>query len=204
MLLAMTGKPGRPRSLTLEQIARAALDDGLSDFSMPSVARRLGVAHSALYRYVTDREALLSAGLDLAISETEWPSADQTWDTLLRALGDAVWDMCDRNPGLDRAAINTTRVVESSTEHVRRYVASLHDQGFSYDDAAVAVDFVARLALGASAEAERLRRITEPLADDGSDELKPFLGEELWTGRGWYERQLSIVLAGTAALRVTS
>jgi hypothetical protein len=72
-----------------------------------------------------------------------------------------------------------------------------------HEDAAVAVDFVSRLALGSSAESDRLRRIGEPLMDDGSDELKPYASAEAWKGRGWYARQLDIVLTGTAALRVT-
>lgn len=201
MLLAMTGKPGRPRSLTLEQIARAALDDGLSDFSMPSVARRLGVAHSALYRYVTDREALLASGIALAISETEWPDSDQAWDQLLPALGEAIWDLCDRNPGLDRAALNVTHEIDETTEHFRGYVRSMHEQGFGVDDAGVALDFVYRIALSASAEQGRLRRIGGPNGDV-SDELKVFASDEAWGGRGLYERQLRIAMTGIAALRI--
>ncbi len=43
----MTGKPGRPRTLTVDQIVQATLADGLTTFSMPSVARRVGVARDA-------------------------------------------------------------------------------------------------------------------------------------------------------------
>ncbi|KUI26937.1 TetR/AcrR family transcriptional regulator [Mycobacterium sp. GA-2829] len=52
----------RPRSLTSEQIADAALavvdDDGLPALSMRTVARRLDVGTMSLYRYVTDRAQL--------------------------------------------------------------------------------------------------------------------------------------------------
>ena len=58
----MDRKPGRPRALTVDVIAAAALEDGIATFSMPSVARRLGVAHSGLYRYVTDRDDLKKEG----------------------------------------------------------------------------------------------------------------------------------------------
>lgn len=80
----MDRKPGRPRALTVDVIAAAALEDGIATFSMPSVARRLGVAHSGLYRYVTDRDDLLVQALDKAFLATTWPSADLPWDELLR------------------------------------------------------------------------------------------------------------------------
>ncbi|TFV56508.1 TetR family transcriptional regulator [Mycobacterium sp. PS03-16] len=69
----------RPRSLTPQQIADAALavadGDGLAALSMRTVARRLGVGTMSLYRYVADRvelEALVVdrvlAGIDLTVS----------------------------------------------------------------------------------------------------------------------------------------
>ena len=78
----MDRKPGRPRALTVDVIAAAALEDGIATFSMPSVARRLGVAHSGLYRYVTDRDDLLVQTLDRAFLGTTWPSGDLPWADL--------------------------------------------------------------------------------------------------------------------------
>jgi hypothetical protein len=49
---------GRPPGLTLEQITDAALADGIATSTMPSIARRLGVAHSGLYRYVNSNEEI--------------------------------------------------------------------------------------------------------------------------------------------------
>ena len=196
----MAGKPGRPRSLTLDQIAQAALDDGLAAFSMPSVARRVGVAHSALYRYVADREELLLAAIDRALATIEWPSPDQEWEVLLREIGEVVWGLCDTVPGFERATLNSPRTSATWLEAFKAYVAALHDHGFTYEDAAITIDFVVRVALYGSNEMHRIRQADR--SDDDSAELKAYATDEAWTGRGWYERQLQIVLTGAASLRV--
>ncbi|MGK8501572.1 TetR family transcriptional regulator [Nocardia asiatica] len=52
----------RPRSLTTADVVAAALAvldrDGLSALTMRAVAKELGMATMALYRYVRDRDAL--------------------------------------------------------------------------------------------------------------------------------------------------
>src|SRR5690554_2702455 len=101
----MDRKPGRPRSLTLEGIADAALAEGLATVSMPGVARRLGVGHSGLYRYVADRDALVTLALGRAVAAVSWPTADLPWRELLRQVAESVWTMCDTYPGLDGAAL---------------------------------------------------------------------------------------------------
>lgn len=199
----MDRKPGRPRALTVEQIAQAALDDGISAFSMPSVARRLGVAHSGLYRYVTDRDALLITAIDRAVQTIEWPDAHQAWDDLLRAIGESLWDLCDRYPGIDRASLNAPHAAPTSIALIERYVEQLHREGFSYEDAAVAVNFVISLTLTASADMARLRRNGHStVASAHSDVLKAYDADEAVTDRGWYARKLGITLTGLAPLRM--
>ncbi len=70
----MNAKPGRPRTLSDDQIIDAVLAEGLGTFSMPSVAARLGVVHSGLYRYFTDREDLVVQVLDRIARSAPWPS----------------------------------------------------------------------------------------------------------------------------------
>jgi AcrR family transcriptional regulator len=196
----MDRKPGRPRALTVDMIAQAALDDGIATFSMPSVARRLGVAHSGLYRYVTDRDELLMTALDRAVAEVSWPSAELGWRELLEAIGNTIWQMCERHPGLDRAALSAPKSPAGAEVFVEQYVASIQRQGFLLEDAAVAVEFVITLALTASAEMERLRAI-EARNQSGPKRpvLKAYDTEEVWRGRGWYGRKLDIVLTGLDA-----
>ncbi len=173
----MAGKPGRPRSLTVDQIVRAALDDGLTSFSMPSVARRVGVAHSALYRYVENREALLVTAVDQALGTADWPSPDQPWDAMLRAVEHAVWTVCERTSGLDRASVNHAGAMAAWTRHLEPHTAALVAQGFTTRDADTVVGLVLRIALIGSAE-----------RDDTADA----------TTR---DARLDVVLTGAAGLR---
>jgi AcrR family transcriptional regulator len=199
----MDRKPGRPRALTVDVIAQAALDDGVGTFSMPSVARRLGVAHSGLYRYVEDRDDLLVRALDRAVSAADWPSHDLPWQDLLRGIGETIWQVCEQHPGLDRAALSAPRSPATAEEAIGRYVESIQHQGFLLEDAAVSVEFVITLALTASAEMQRLRAI-EARHEDGPQRpvLKAYDTEEVWRGRGWYARKLDIVLAGLEPRRI--
>ncbi len=175
----MTGKPGRPRTITVDQIVQATLADGLTTFSMPSVARRVGVAHSALYRYVENREGLLIAAIDHALDSAEWPVVDQPWQDLMRRVADVVWSTCEKFVGLDRATIDSSRATATWTRHLETYVAELVRQGFSPDDAATVVGLVVRVALISSHE-----RADEP-------------------GQRAHEARLDIVLAGADTLRVS-
>lgn len=201
----MERRPGRPRALTIDVIAQAALDDGVDKFSMPSVARRLGVAHSGLYRYVTDRDDLQVRAIDKAILATQWPGNDLPWDDLLRAIGDAVWAACEAYPGLDRASQLTQGSPPSLMTMLTGWVASVEAQGFNSADAAVAVEFPLALATDASTHMGRLRKMKQLHVDTGDlPVISQFDTEEVWAGRGMYDRKLEIFIAGLATRRSTS
>lgn len=201
----MDRKPGRPRALTVEQIAQAALDEGVATFSMPSVARRLGVAHSGLYRYVTDRDELLREAFELAALEVTWPSVDLPWRDLLEALGETVWDMCDAHPGLDGVSLTAPTWSKIAEAHVGDYVTALHNEGFQVEDAALAVHWVYSLALNSSVEMARLKAFKAREESRGSDAeiLKAYDNDEFWTGRGYYGRRLNILLNGLSPLPIS-
>jgi AcrR family transcriptional regulator len=199
----MDRKPGRPRALTVDVIAAAALEDGIATFSMPSVARRLGVAHSGLYRYVTDRDDLLVQTLDRAFLGTTWPSSDLPWADLLREIGDAVWRACDAHPGLDRASQMAHRSSPALLTMMDGWVSSLRDQDFEPIDAALAVEFVISLALDCSAQMARLARVDRSDLQRGDmPVLKEYDNDEVWNGRGMYDRKLDVVIAGLTSRRL--
>lgn len=200
----MERKPGRPRALTIEAIANAALADGIATFSMPSVARRLGVAHSGLYRYVTDRDDLLIKALDIAFeSTTTWPDADLPWDELLRAIGESIWTTCDAYPGLDRASQSATAPSPVLLSLMEPWITSLNKQHFTIEDAAVAVEFVIALALDCSANMARLAQMERgTMQQRGYPVLDVYNTDEVWLGRGMYAPKLDIVLAGLAPRRL--
>jgi AcrR family transcriptional regulator len=73
----------RPRSLTTEAIAAAALAvidrDGLPALSMRTVAAELGMKPMSLYRYVSDRAELERLIVDLLLSEVDVEPPDGPW-----------------------------------------------------------------------------------------------------------------------------
>ncbi|MFI5426418.1 TetR/AcrR family transcriptional regulator [Aeromicrobium sp. UC242_57] len=198
----MERKPGRPRALTVDVIAQAALDDGVDQFSMPSVARRLGVAHSGLYRYVADRDDLLIHALDKAYLTTDWPGTDLGWERLVREIGEAIWRSCDTFPGLDRATQLAPRPAPSVLGLMGAWVTAIEQQGFDPADAATAVEFPIALALDCSTQMGRLRRMQEAHPDrEQLPVIDAYDNDEVWTGRGLYGRKLDIFIAGLATRR---
>lgn len=90
----------RPRSLTHDQLASAALvvidRDGLPGLSMRMVAKELGVSTMGLYRYVDDREELEQLVVEFVLRavDTAPPASYAPWgervEAMVRRLRDAV------------------------------------------------------------------------------------------------------------------
>jgi AcrR family transcriptional regulator len=81
--------PGRPPRLSRERIVAAALELDLAGLTTRELAARLGVSHSALYRWVPSRDALLGMVTDALIDRVlpvDDP-VDGDWRTWLRDLG---------------------------------------------------------------------------------------------------------------------
>ena len=55
------GRVGRPARVSRRLIAEAALEVGLSTLTLTSLANRLGVDHSTLYRHVASRDDIVAA-----------------------------------------------------------------------------------------------------------------------------------------------
>ena len=198
----MSRSPGRPRALSVEQIVEAALADGLENVSMPSVADRLGVARSGLYRYVTDRDDLVVKMMSHIALGAEWPPVDLPWRDQLTQIGETLWVLCAGHPGYDLAALQTRTVSPGFVAKLTPYVESMHQQGLSVVDATAAIEFVRFLVLTSSIEAARLRSVTEA-ADLPEHHIEGFADPEKRSGRGWYQRYLDTWLDGLA-LRVNA
>lgn len=194
---------GRPRGLTLEQITDAVLEDGIATFSMPSIARRLGVAHSGLYRYIRDREELLVLCLDRIASEAEWPSEDLPWREQLLGIGETLWTICGVHPGYPNAAMASKHVSPGFAAAVTPHIASLHRQGLDQIAATAAVEFVSTMVITSSISADRLRTIKDD-ADVPEHTIPGFDDPDLWTGRGWYARHVDVYLDGLAGSLTTA
>ncbi|MEU7297216.1 TetR/AcrR family transcriptional regulator C-terminal domain-containing protein [Streptomyces exfoliatus] len=95
----------RPRSLTLDQLALAALAvidrDGLAGLSMRTVAKELAMSPMGLYRYVADREELEGLVVDrvLGAVDTTPPPADTPWQERVETMAGRLRDAVIRHPG---------------------------------------------------------------------------------------------------------
>lgn len=214
MSAAVSGgrRVGRKPTLTEADIVAAALAEGFETMSMSSVARRLGVSHSALYRYFPDRRALIHAAVNAAVTEASWPAGSEPWRELLVALAGGMWSLFERHPGMAEAILAEAGTAPAVTALSERVVLALVEQGFGTDDAVLALDFVADLTLTSFVMMAGLdaptgsggRTAREQYQQDwrGDGPVARTLADpQMWYGRGWLDRKIELLLDGLATRR---
>ncbi|MHA6616720.1 TetR/AcrR family transcriptional regulator [Pseudonocardia sp. DLS-67] len=85
---------GRPAKLSRDVIVAAALESDLRTVTMRDLAARLGVSHSALYRWVADRDELFDLISEVMVQRI-LPRAEPAPDTWRDWLTDLAWKMHD-------------------------------------------------------------------------------------------------------------
>jgi TetR/AcrR family transcriptional regulator, tetracycline repressor protein len=98
-------RSSRPRGLSRDQLARAALDivdeRGMAGLNARAVAARLDVAPSALYKHVTGMDSLVDLVLDRAIGELDVELAPElAWREQLEVLARRLRDVLRAHPGI--------------------------------------------------------------------------------------------------------
>lgn len=80
-------RPGRPSRLSREQIVTTTLamveGTGVAGFTVAKLAKRLGAAPMALYRYFPSRDALLDAVAERAFDQIELPGRAEEWQAFV-------------------------------------------------------------------------------------------------------------------------
>ncbi|WP_280392661.1 TetR/AcrR family transcriptional regulator [Nocardia brasiliensis] len=144
----------RPRSLTTADLANAALAvldrDGLAALTMRAVAKELGVATMALYRYVADREALEVLVVDhiyAAIDTTSPPAAP--WQEALTALLDRVRAAVAHHPETVPLVLRHRQSSPASLRVIEAMLAVLTRAGFTGPDRVIAQRTLVAFLLGA-------------------------------------------------------
>lgn len=146
---------GRPAQVDVASIVDAALEIGLDSVTLPEVARRLRVGVATVYRHVAGLDELRRGVLARLISEAAWPDSSLRWDDYLRGLAAGVAQVLSRDPATGRFCEpvafghpDLQSVFESS-------VAELQSQGFSREDAVLAVDLVMHVAFYTASDSRR-------------------------------------------------
>jgi AcrR family transcriptional regulator len=181
-------------------VARAALAEGLPNLSMPTVARRLGVSHSTLYRYVHDRDDLLLAAFDLALREFDWPDpANMDWRELATSFVDAIWRFLEQHPGMAETVLQVPSMPGKALGIADQCVVGLVEAGLSARDAVIAVDFAADVTIAAEIGVRRMSRVFDtPRGRRSLRELYEGPDASRFERRGWLDDKVAIMLDGLA------
>lgn len=168
-------RPGRPSTLDMDRIARAALEE-IDGLSVAAVARRLGAAQGALYHYVEGRADLVRLAADEALRTWCNPDPALPWRSYLHAIPLGLFTRLGEHPGLDDALLVLTspppRLIAALGEAVDKLRADGLDE-VTASDAAIMLVRVAydearylRLADGDPGEAQdRLIRRVDVILD---------------------------------------
>ena len=181
---------------------------------MSSVARRLGVKHSTLYRYFPQREALLAAAADHVVAAADWPEPCAGWRPYLRALARTTYRMFADHPGL---ALHVAALRGGLVEYSRqgaRSAAVLVETGMDPESAVLAQDLVneqvllyflagqrgGQPATDVDETAELRRRMLDDVREEGPGPVADAF-ERVVSGspEDWLNRKIEVILDGVAA-----
>ncbi|MDH5615433.1 MAG: TetR/AcrR family transcriptional regulator C-terminal domain-containing protein [Acidimicrobiia bacterium] len=99
-----TPQSAQAKTLDRSQVVAEALhlvnQEGFDRLTMRNLAARLGVVPMALYRHVTNKEELIDAVFELALSDIKLPDPDLTWRPGLDALARAIRELLLEHPPL--------------------------------------------------------------------------------------------------------
>lgn len=85
-----SSRPGRRPVLSQQRIVAAAIEAGLEGLTVRGLAQQLGVSHSALYRWVRNRDELLDLVSDALLEQVTLRSEEEATDWRIW-LADLAW-----------------------------------------------------------------------------------------------------------------
>jgi AcrR family transcriptional regulator len=157
-----TGGPriGRPSLVDRDTIVRTAVEVGFDRLTVSAVGSRLGVSHSALYRYFGSRDALAAAAIDQCVDSVQWPGPGEDWREFLRAMAWSYWALYEAHTGL-ALEVSTLRSTSKSLVLIANQSGlALLDFGFDAEDAVLVIDMLGELVtqafLGASTHSPQI------------------------------------------------
>ncbi|OXM61804.1 MULTISPECIES: TetR/AcrR family transcriptional regulator [Amycolatopsis] len=143
----------RPRSLTTEQIAAAALAvldrEGLDALSMRTVAGELGMGTMSLYRYVSDRDQLEGLVVELVLRAIDLTVPRGSAGRRLSVLADRVRVAVSRHPAVVPLLLIHRHRAPSSTRWGETMLSVLTDAGITGKRRAIAFRAIMGYVFGA-------------------------------------------------------
>ncbi len=119
----------------LDEAMRVLDEDGLDALTMRHLAERLGVVPMAIYRHVSNKDDLIDALLDLAVSQVPLPDPALDWRTGLRALAVAIRATMLSHPGVVAPLVTRPSLGVHALAIGEYGLAVMREAGFSAEDA---------------------------------------------------------------------
>ncbi|MEU0685441.1 TetR/AcrR family transcriptional regulator [Streptomyces uncialis] len=210
-MTAARGRPGRRPLVDRDAVLAAVVEQGFGTVTVSSVAQRLGIRPSTLYRYFANRDEMVAAAVDTCFARVPQQADGHGWRARLASGAWGLWGVYAAHPGLAEAVVVQPTSPPALAIRMDRMAVRLLESGFQPIDAVLAVDVIGELAL----DTFLLGRITTGPRADGTGALTarrgrieaatPLLDPRLrgpiehavvCSPRAWFGRKLDLVLDG--------
>lgn len=180
---------------------RAALELGLDSFTLASVAKRLGIGTSSLYRVISSREDLVTMCLRYIIDHIHLSPEVPAWDVQLLESADKLWDLMEQYPGLDYTFINSPSLSLQFQDFFQIQASRLVEGGFPGGQSRIefTLDFIFDITVSTHYQLLAVRRDFEKMKENAGNESVFFIPEDSWLDRGWLDHKLTFIINGLKA-----
>nr|WP_237542373.1 TetR/AcrR family transcriptional regulator [Streptomyces sp. SID4919] len=194
-----------------DSVLAAVVEQGFGTVTVSSVAQRLGIRPSTLYRYFANRDEMVAAAVETCFARVPQQAEGHGWRARLASGAWGLWGVYAAHPGLAEAVVVQPTSPPALAIRMDRMAVRLLESGFQPIDAVLAVDVIGELAL----DTFLLGRITTGPRADGTGALTarrgrieaatPLLDPRLrgpiehavvCSPRAWFGRKLDLVLDG--------
>jgi TetR/AcrR family tetracycline transcriptional repressor len=142
---------GRRADLSRHRIASTALDlldrEGLASLSMRRLAETLGVGTMSIYHYVSDKDDLTDALIELVLADVHRPRAGEPWTDMALAVATSFRSAALAHPAAVRLLLTRPASASSSARWLE-VVQILRQAGLSQEEARRVFRSVSRFVVG--------------------------------------------------------
>lgn len=172
------GRPLQPL-ISIEALTTAALElvDESGDFSLPRLAKRIGVSQSSIYNHVTGRDEILELLRHRIITEVPYPAVDHSdWEGALRVVIRVYRDAFARHPRVAPLLVLQSVTDPAAIGLYEDLALALEAAGFRGRDVTAAISTIDSFALGAALDLAAPEVVWDPPAE-GYPALKQALAD---------------------------
>ncbi|MGO4587339.1 TetR/AcrR family transcriptional regulator C-terminal domain-containing protein [Paenarthrobacter sp. 2TAF44] len=137
--------------ISIDALVTAALElvDEAGDFSLPKLAKRIGVSQSSIYNHVSGREEILELMRGRIIAESPYTLHEgQDWEEALRVIVRSYRDAFARHPRLAPLLVLQTVQDDQVLALYENLAVALEKAGFQGQDVVSAISTIDSFALG--------------------------------------------------------